>query len=107
MSHPNPIHAEEQPYRAQDAITPSVKAATITGCAGIFAAACQATLHKHNIGLLGTFTKYGGTIAVFTAMGGTYEFFRKASANLREKDDTYNEAIGGFVAGTMLGLRGE
>lgn len=38
-------------------------------------------------------------------MGGTYEFAKFASANLREKDDTYNTAIGGFLAGGVLGLR--
>jgi len=38
-------------------------------------------------------------------MGGTYEFARVASANLREKDDSWNPAIGGFLAGAVLGLR--
>jgi len=38
-------------------------------------------------------------------MGGAYEFTKNASANLREKDDAYNPAIGGFFAGTMMGLR--
>jgi len=40
-------------------------------------------------------------------MGGTYEFCRRAAANLRAKDDTYNEAIGGFVSGSVIGLRCE
>jgi hypothetical protein len=40
-------------------------------------------------------------------MGGTYEFTRFASANLREKDDSLNPAIGGFLAGSIMGLRGE
>lgn len=39
------------------------------------------------------------------AMGASYEFTKNASANLREKDDAYNPAIGGFFAGTMMGLR--
>ena len=39
------------------------------------------------------------------AMGGSYEFVRFASANLREKDDSLNPALGGFVAGSVLGLR--
>lgn len=38
-------------------------------------------------------------------MGGAYEFTKCASANLREKEDTLNPTIGGFVAGSMLGLR--
>jgi len=39
------------------------------------------------------------------AVGGTYEFTRFASANLREKEDSLNTAIGGFLAGSVLGLR--
>ncbi|RAL61967.1 hypothetical protein DID88_002456 [Monilinia fructigena] len=54
---------------------------------------------------MGVFTRTGGTAFMFTAMGGTYEFTKYASANLREKDDTYNSAIGGFLAGSVLGLR--
>lgn len=38
-------------------------------------------------------------------MGGAYEFTKCASANLREKDDTWNPTIGGFFAGSILGLR--
>lgn len=40
-------------------------------------------------------------------MGGTYSFVRTASANLREQDDVYNTALGGFFSGALLGLRGE
>lgn len=42
---------------------------------------------------------------IAAAMGGAYEFTRIASANLRQSNDTYNEAIGGFFGGAMLGLR--
>lgn len=40
-------------------------------------------------------------------MGGTYTFVRTASANLRETEDPYNGALGGFFSGAILGLRGE
>lgn len=39
-------------------------------------------------------------------MGGTYEFVKTASANLREKEDHWNVALGGFFSGAILGLRG-
>lgn len=39
------------------------------------------------------------------AVGGVYAFSRAAAANLREKDDHWNEAIGGFLGGSILGLR--
>lgn len=40
------------------------------------------------------------------AMGGTYEFSKLASANLRERDDSWNTAIGGFLAGSIMGIKG-
>ena len=40
------------------------------------------------------------------AMGGSYEFVKTASANLREKEDHWNVAMGGLVSGALLGLRG-
>jgi hypothetical protein len=43
---------------------------------------------------------------LIAAMGGTYEFVKTASANLREKEDHYNTALGGFFSGAILGLRG-
>lgn len=53
--------------------------------------------------------KYSNAQAILTilsaAMGGIYEFVRFSSANLREKDDSYNPALGGFLAGSVLGLR--
>lgn len=38
-------------------------------------------------------------------MGGAYAFSKDAAANLRQKDDSYNSAIGGAFAGSMMGLR--
>ncbi|SLM40180.1 nadh-ubiquinone oxidoreductase 213 kda subunit [Lasallia pustulata] len=77
----------------------------ITGGAGTFVSAVQNTLTKQNVSGWGVFTRTGGTIAVFAAMGGTYEFAKLASANLREKDDSWNTAIGGFLAGSIMGIR--
>ena len=57
---------EEEDYHAKDAIAPAVKSAGITGFAGVFVASIQATLTRRNIGALGTFTHYGGTIATFS-----------------------------------------
>lgn len=39
------------------------------------------------------------------AMGGTYEFTKLASANLRERNDSMNSAVGGLFAGSLLGLK--
>ena len=40
-------------------------------------------------------------------MGGSYEFVKTASANLRQKEDHYNVALGGFFSGAILGLKGQ
>jgi hypothetical protein len=39
------------------------------------------------------------------AVGGTFEFTRVAAANLREKDDHLNSALGGFASGAILGMQ--
>ncbi|CAD6443050.1 8cfdf262-822a-4248-8ab0-22607f01e4cb [Sclerotinia trifoliorum] len=92
-------------YHPQDALKAGVNGALVSGSVGAFASAIQNSLHKKNIGALGFITRTGGTAFIFTALGGTYEFTKYASANLREKNDTYNTAIGGFLAGSVLGLR--
>ena len=40
-------------------------------------------------------------------MGASYGFTRTVAANLREKEDPWNTAIGGFFAGSMVGLTSE
>lgn len=55
----------EEAFHRKDAIGPAVRATGITGGAGLFVASVQATLTKQNIGALGTFTRYGPTIATF------------------------------------------
>ncbi|GAB7356365.1 hypothetical protein MBLNU459_g7150t1 [Dothideomycetes sp. NU459] len=96
---------EEPQYHPKDAIGASIKATMITTGAGAFVSTIQNTLTKQNVGAMGMFSKTGSTIAVFGAMGGAYEFTKIAAANLRQKDDSWNPAIGGFFAGSMLGLR--
>ncbi|EED17661.1 NADH-ubiquinone oxidoreductase 213 kDa subunit [Talaromyces stipitatus ATCC 10500] len=98
-------HTENNTYHPRDAIDVALKSTALTGGFGLVASAVQNTLAKQNVGSLGIFLRSGSTIAIFAAMGGTYSFVRTASANLREKDDTWNTALGGFFAGSILGLR--
>lgn len=39
-------------------------------------------------------------------MGFAYAFTKNVTANIREKDDAWNPATGGFFAGSLIGLRG-
>jgi hypothetical protein len=49
---------------------------------------------------------WGCTDVALAAVGASFQFTKLASANLREKDDSLNAAIAGFLAGGILGLRG-
>ncbi|KAI9797873.1 MAG: hypothetical protein M1833_005073 [Piccolia ochrophora] len=93
------------PYQPKDAVGASLKGTMITGAAGLFISAIQNSLTKQNVSAMSVFSRTGGTIAVFAAMGGAHEFVRNASANLRQRDDSWNPTFGGFVAGAVLGLR--
>ncbi|GAB1317508.1 NADH-ubiquinone oxidoreductase 21.3 kDa subunit [Madurella fahalii] len=92
-------------YHPKDAVHAGFYGALATGGTGLLFAAVRNSLAVRNIGPWTTFTKHGGIIATFAAVGGVYEFTRAASANLREKEDHYNEAISGFLAGAVMGIR--
>ncbi|KAL8738540.1 MAG: hypothetical protein Q9181_000700 [Wetmoreana brouardii] len=89
--------SEDKPiYQPKDAISASVRTTMIMGGAGLFLSAVQNSLTRQNVTAWGVVTRTGSTIWMFAAIGGTYEFARTAAANLREKKDAYNNAIGGF-----------
>ncbi|KIN00846.1 hypothetical protein OIDMADRAFT_18987 [Oidiodendron maius Zn] len=96
---------EGEHYQPKDAVKAAISGTMVTGGAGALVSAVQNSLSKRNLGAWGIFTRTGSTIGIFAAVGGTYEFARLASANLREKDDSYNTALGGFLAGSVMGLR--
>ncbi|KAK4192294.1 Tim17/Tim22/Tim23/Pmp24 family-domain-containing protein [Podospora australis] len=93
------------PYKRQDALGAGVQSGLVMGGAGLFLSAVRTSLEKTHVGPWAVFTKHGGIVATFAAVGTAYEFTRVAAANLREKEDHYNNAIGGFVGGAVLGLR--
>lgn len=95
---------EEGPYHAKDAISGAVACGLIVGSAGVLAAAVQVALQPQNIGVWGIVKRTGSTAGLFAAVGGVYQFSAYAAANLRQKDDHWNTAIGGFLAGAIAGL---
>ncbi|KAL2163518.1 hypothetical protein VTH06DRAFT_5576 [Thermothelomyces fergusii] len=92
-------------YRPKDAIHESIRQGLTFGGVGLLFAAVKNSLAKNNIGSWTTFTRNGGIIASFAAAGAAFEFTRCASANLRETDDYWNHAVGGFFAGAAVGVR--
>jgi hypothetical protein len=101
--------SEDEQYHPKDAVKAAINGTMITGAAGGLVSAIQNTLTKRNVSAWGVFTIGEAFMSCSddpaAAVGGTYEFTRFASANLREKDDSLNTAIGGFLAGSVLGLR--
>ena len=41
---------------------------------------------------------------ISVAAGAGFGFSRGAAANLRQSNDSYNDAIGGFVCGAVVGM---
>ncbi|KAF6805355.1 NADH-ubiquinone oxidoreductase subunit (Tim17/Tim22/Tim23 family protein) [Colletotrichum musicola] len=95
---------DDDSYHAKDAIKAGISAAGALGGTGFFIAAVQNALQKKNVGAMSVFTRSGGIIAVMTIGGGAYGFTQAAMANLREKDDAWNTATAGFIAGSILGM---
>ncbi|EXJ88530.1 hypothetical protein A1O1_05460 [Capronia coronata CBS 617.96] len=91
-------------YHPKDALGLSLRGGTLAGAAGLFLASVQNTVTKENVGFFSVFSRFGSTIGLFAAVGGTFAFTSAASANLREKDDFWNHGIGGALAGTLPGL---
>jgi len=72
---------------------------------GVLVSAVQNALATHNQGASGIFTRTGGTIGFFAAMGATFALVDSVSANIREKEDAVNGFSGGCAAGALAGLR--
>ncbi|KAJ8610422.1 hypothetical protein MRB53_038584 [Persea americana] len=103
MAHDGASEQHEHQYHAKDTIAESMKSTLILGGVGLFVSSIQNSLTRRNVGMLAVFTRTGGTAAAFAAMGASYSFVKNASANLREKDDTWNTTYGGLAAGALLG----
>ena len=52
-------------YQPTDLILETARTASVTGGAGLLVAAVQSTLTRKNIGAMGVFTRYGGTVGFF------------------------------------------
>ncbi|KAF9701639.1 hypothetical protein EKO04_000734 [Ascochyta lentis] len=100
-----PAMADQQPtYHPRDALSNTGSSMLQTTAIGAVIAGVQNTLRKQNVGAMGVLTKSGGTIALFAAAGGAYQFTLDATANLQQKDDCWNEAYAGFAAGATTGI---
>ncbi|KAI5863903.1 hypothetical protein GGS23DRAFT_596392 [Durotheca rogersii] len=108
MANPHPIKVvpkEEESFHPRDAVKSGIKGGLLGAGVGFVISAIQNSLAKQRVGVWGVFSRTGGSIAMFTAVGTVYTFAKDASANLREKDDTLNITIASFLSGATIGLR--
>ncbi|KAK4178582.1 putative NADH-ubiquinone oxidoreductase 21.3 kDa subunit [Triangularia setosa] len=96
---------KDDKYKPQDAVSAALTMGALFGSGGLFLAAVRTSLEKKHVGPWAVFSKHGNIAATFAAVGTVYEFSRVASANLRQKNDHYNNAIAGAFGGAVLGLR--
>lgn len=60
-------HGDDGQYHPVDALKAGMQGATVTGAAGIFAAAIKNATRKQNYGAMGIVTRSGGMIFTFSA----------------------------------------
>ncbi|KIW00894.1 uncharacterized protein PV09_07646 [Verruconis gallopava] len=92
-------------FEPKDTLAQTFRFGATTGAFGAIFAGIQNTMTRRNPTFWGFFTRFGGTTVTFAATGATYAFVKNFSANLRETDDSWNAAYGGFLAGSIQGLR--
>ncbi len=119
-------HDEDHVYQPKDAVTAGVNTTMIMSGAGLTFSAIQTALTRQNVSAWAVFSRTGYLITQFgidalienlssttrltyiiAVMGAAYGFSKTAAANLREKEDSYNPAIAGFLAGSAGALRCE
>jgi hypothetical protein len=94
----------EKAYVPHDVIDEAGKTALLGFGSGLFIASVHNALSRRNLGALTVFTRGAPIIGLATAAPTAYTFFSRTSMNLREKDDAWSAAFGGFMSGTILGM---
>ncbi|KAM4057925.1 tim17/Tim22/Tim23/Pmp24 family protein [Hirsutella rhossiliensis] len=102
---PSPMAAEsDAPYVPHDVFDETANTALIGLGSGLFIAAIRNAMSKRNVGAMSVFTRGAPIIGICTAGPAAYAFFSRTAMNLREKDDAWAAAFGGFMCGAILGL---
>ncbi|KEY67949.1 hypothetical protein S7711_02157 [Stachybotrys chartarum IBT 7711] len=96
--------APGKPFTPHNTIHETTKTASVGLGAGLFIAAVQNALSRQNVGAFGIFTRGAPIIGLSAAAPAAYIFFSRAMMNLREKEDAWATAFGGFMGGGVLGL---
>ncbi|KAG5942657.1 hypothetical protein E4U53_007197 [Claviceps sorghi] len=94
----------EKPYAPHDVLDETVKTGVVGMGAGFFLAAIRNAMSKRNVGAFGVLTRGSPIIGICAAGPAAYAFFSRTAMNLREKEDAWAAAFGGFMCGGVLGL---
>ncbi|KAK7407979.1 hypothetical protein QQX98_009850 [Neonectria punicea] len=97
-------HEGEKAFQPYDTLSDTAKAGVVGGASGLFIASIRNALSKRNVGALSVFTRGAPIIGLATAAPAAYVFFSRSSMNLREQDDPWSAAFGGFMMGAVLGM---
>ncbi|KAM0552015.1 hypothetical protein ACHAPJ_008125 [Fusarium lateritium] len=109
MEHPSsanlPAHKQADTYfKPHDVLDDTAKAGVVGGLSGLFLSSIKNALARHNVGILSVFTRGAPIIGIGAAAPAAYVFFSRTSMNLREQNDPFSAALGGFALGAVLGL---
>ncbi|QUC17157.1 uncharacterized protein UV8b_01398 [Ustilaginoidea virens] len=102
-SHPLPAEAD-RPYAPHDVLDETAKTAAVGLGSGLFLAAIRNAMSRRNVGAFAVFTRGAPVIGICAAAPAAYAFFSRTTMNLREKEDAWAAAFGGFMCGGVLGL---
>ncbi|KAF4979582.1 hypothetical protein FZEAL_4252 [Fusarium zealandicum] len=91
-------------FKPYDVLDDTAKAALTGAGGGLFISSVRNALSRTNVGVLSVFTRGAPVVGIATAAPAAYMFFSRTSMNLREQNDPWSAALGGFAAGAVLGL---
>ncbi|KAF9076222.1 hypothetical protein BDP27DRAFT_1389646 [Rhodocollybia butyracea] len=92
-------------FEPKPALNNATKLGLQAGSLGLVYSTLQNALGQHSAGAAGVFTRTGGTITFFAAMGAAFAFTEATVANLRQTEDPLNGAAGACAAGFLAGIR--
>ncbi|KAL6852765.1 hypothetical protein ACO1O0_007313 [Amphichorda felina] len=98
------LEAHNKPYVPHDVLDETTKAGVTGLLIGSFAGGVRNAMARQNLGFSGFFIRQAPLIGLVTASSTTYCFIRGITLNLLEREDAWGGAIGGFAAGSVLGL---
>lgn len=97
-------HKDTEVFKPYNVLDDTAKTGIIGGATGLFLSSVRNALSKTNVGAFSVFTRGAPIIGLAAAAPAAYVFFSRTSMNLREQNDAFSAALGGFAMGSVLGF---